>query len=67
MRWAVLLLLAITSLGLTACESGEFADMSCQELTTQMLKMTGVDASEPYDLERVKAINEARAEKGCQP
>ena len=38
---------------------------TCPELTTEMLKMTGVDATEDYDLARVREINAVRRDKGC--
>ena len=66
---AVKSLLAVLALsatvGLSACTPNEFESMSCSELTVEMLKMTDWDATEPYDLDRVRAINDTRHEKGC--
>lgn len=40
---------------------------TCAELTTEMLTMTGPNATVDYDLERVQEINAARADQGCTP
>ena len=41
-------------------------EMTCSELTAEMLEMTGADAAvEDYDIDRVREINDARDQKGC--
>ena len=42
-----------------------YSDLTCDELTRQMLTMTGVDATQPYDVETVAEINAARKDRGC--
>ena len=46
-------------------ERAELRQMSCDQLTAEMLDMTGTTATEEYDLDRVKLINQTRDEKGC--
>ena len=48
-----------------AASNNDFKNMTCAQLTAETLKMTGVDATEEYDLDRVRAINAARDDKNC--
>jgi hypothetical protein len=38
---------------------------SCDDLTAEILTMTGPDATEDYDVDRVREINEQRQRQGC--
>ena len=61
----------VAALSISACggsSTGGHSDlrgMSCGQLTTEMLTMTGATATEPYDIERVRAINLQRDIEGC--
>lgn len=53
-------LILVTSLTTTT------SDLSCEEITAEILDMTGPNATEDYDADRVRELNEARANKGCE-
>lgn len=38
---------------------------TCDELTAEILTMTGANASEPFDAERVQDLNRDRDDLGC--
>lgn len=62
---SALMLGVLVAAMVVAFQPDPYASMTCDQLTAQMLKMTGAGATEPYDLEKVRAINQARTEGGC--
>lgn len=58
-------LVAFLGLGAYLTETDPLRDMTCRELTVEMLKMTGTDPTEPFDVERVRDINAARERRDC--
>ena len=42
-----------------------YSGMSCAELRVEALKNAGPYATEPFDVQKARDINEARANNGC--
>jgi hypothetical protein len=62
---ALVVLFLFIVAGACTDSTNEYRGMSCTELTSEMLTMTGAYATEPYDLDKVRAINAARDSNGC--
>ena len=61
---AVVIAVFLGVFGWTAA-GNPYSDLTCDELTRQLLTMTGVDATQPYDVETVADISAAGKDKGC--